>query len=133
MPPADNKILELNQYQESVKIPFIIYVDLKSLKEKIDWCKNDQEKSSTTTVGENIPSAFSMSRILSFRDTENKQDVYRGKDCTKKFCESLREHAMKIKISKYAINMQKIKNIAKLEIIAIIQAISEVLHIAYII
>ena len=23
-------------------------------------------------------------------------DVYRGKDCMKKFCESLREHAMKV-------------------------------------
>ena len=27
---------------------------------------------------------------------ENKHDVYRGKDCMKKFCESLKEHAMKI-------------------------------------
>ena len=24
----------------------------------------------------------------------NRHDVYRGKDCIKKFCESLREHAM---------------------------------------
>ena len=27
---------------------------------------------------------------------EIRHDVYRGKDCMKKFCESLREHAMKI-------------------------------------
>ena len=27
---------------------------------------------------------------------ENKHDVYKGKDCMKKFCESLREHAIKI-------------------------------------
>ena len=27
---------------------------------------------------------------------KNKHDVYKGKDCMKKFCESLREHAMKI-------------------------------------
>ena len=37
-----------------------------------------------------------MSTISSFRSIENKYDVYRGKDCMKKFCESLREHAMKI-------------------------------------
>ena len=37
-----------------------------------------------------------MSTTLPFKDTENKHDVYRGKDCMKKFCESLREHAMKI-------------------------------------
>ena len=39
---------------------------------------------------------FSMSTISSFRSIENKHDVYRGKDCIKKFCEFLREHAMKI-------------------------------------
>ena len=27
---------------------------------------------------------------------KNKHDVYRGKDCMKKFCEFLREHAIKI-------------------------------------
>ena len=37
-----------------------------------------------------------MSTISSFRSIENKHDVYRGKDCMKKFCESLREDAMKI-------------------------------------
>ena len=37
-----------------------------------------------------------MSAISSFRSIENKHDVYRGKYCMKKFCESLREHAMKI-------------------------------------
>ena len=47
---------------------------------------------------------FSMSTISSFRSIENKHDVYRGKDCMKKFCESLREHAMKI------INFKKKKN-----------------------
>ena len=37
-----------------------------------------------------------MSKISLLKSTENKYDVYRGKDCMKKFCESLREHAMKI-------------------------------------
>ena len=37
-----------------------------------------------------------MSLISSFRSIENKYDVYRGKDCMKKFCEFLREQAMKI-------------------------------------
>ena len=45
-----------------------------------------------------------MSAISSFRSIENKHDVYIGKDCMKKFCESLRERAMKI------INSKKIKN-----------------------
>ena len=37
-----------------------------------------------------------MSTISSFRRIENNRDVYRGKDCMKKFCESLKEHAMKM-------------------------------------
>ena len=37
-----------------------------------------------------------MSTISSIRRIENKHDVYRGKDCMKKFCEFLREPAIKI-------------------------------------
>ena len=62
----------------------------------IDGCKNNPENSYTTKISEHIPSGVSMSTISSFRSIENKDDVYRGKDCTKKFCEVLREHAMKL-------------------------------------
>ena len=37
-----------------------------------------------------------MSTTFSFRSLENNHHVYRGKDCMKKFCEFLREQAMKI-------------------------------------
>ena len=96
MPSEDTKILQFNQYQKSDKAPFAIYADLECLIEEIDGCKNNPEKSYTTKVGEHIPSGFSMSKISSFKSIENKHDVYWGKDCMKKFCESLREHAMKI-------------------------------------
>ena len=59
--------------------------------------KNNPENSSIIKVSKHIPSGFSMSITSSFRSIENKHDIYRGKDCMKKFCESLREHAMKIK------------------------------------
>ena len=59
-------------------------------------CKNNPENSSATKVSKHIPSGFSVSTISSFRSTENRHDVYRGKVCMKKFCESLREHAMKM-------------------------------------
>ena len=39
-----------------------------------------------------------MSTISLFRSIGNKHDVYKGKDCMKKFCEFSREHAMKITI-----------------------------------
>ena len=37
---------------KSDKTPFIIYADLESLIKKIDNCKNNLEKSSTTKIGE---------------------------------------------------------------------------------
>ena len=58
--------------------------------------KNNPENSSTTNVSEHIPLGFSVSAISSFRSNKNEHDVYRGKDCMKKFSEFLREHPMKI-------------------------------------
>ena len=37
-----------------------------------------------------------MSTTSSLRKIENNHEVCRGKDCMKKFCESFREHTMKI-------------------------------------
>ena len=37
-----------------------------------------------------------MSTNTSFKNIENKHDIYRGKDCIKILCECLIEHAMKI-------------------------------------
>ena len=37
-----------------------------------------------------------MSTISSFRSTEDKYDVYRGKDCMETFCELLEKQGMKI-------------------------------------
>ena len=90
MPSEDTEILEFNRYQKSDKAPFIIYADLEFLIEKIDGCKNDPENLSTLKVCEHIPSGFSMSTTSSFRSIEIKHDVYKGKDCMKKFCESLK-------------------------------------------
>ena len=83
MPSDDIEILEFNQYLECII-------------EKIDACKNNLENSSTTKESKHIPPGFSMSTICLFRSIENKYNLYRGKDCMKKFCEFLREHAMKI-------------------------------------
>ena len=44
----DTKILEINQYQKSDKVPFIIYEDLERIIEKIDGCKKNPEISFTT-------------------------------------------------------------------------------------
>ena len=96
IPSEDTKILEFNQYKKSDKTPFIIYADLECIIEKIDGFKNNPEHLFKIKVSKHVPSSFSMSTISLFRSIENKHDVYIGKDFTKKFCESLREHEMKI-------------------------------------
>ena len=85
MRSEDTKILEFNQYQKSDKAPFIIQAVFECMIGKIGGCKNNPENSATTKVSKHIPSGFSISTISSFRSTENKHDVYRDKDCMKKF------------------------------------------------
>ena len=101
-----------------------------------------------------------MPSLSSFRSIENRHDVYRVKDSMKKFCESLRERAMKIisfkkkkmtlitkeqqesyqnakicYICKEKLESKYLKkqNIVKLEVIVIIQGKKEVLCRAYVI
>ena len=92
----ETKILEFNQYQNSDKVPFLIYAYRECLIEKIDGYKNNPENSATTKLGKHIPSGFSVSTVSSFKSIENDLDVYRSKDYIRKFCEYLREHAMNI-------------------------------------
>ena len=91
-----DNILEFNQYLKSDKMPYIIYADIESLIKKIDECANNPENSSTTKIGEHIPCGYSISTIFAFDHREHKHSLYRGKDCMKKFGESLREHAKNI-------------------------------------
>ena len=59
-------------------------------------CYNNPEESSTTEINKHTPSGYSLFMHCSFDKTKNKLDYYRGKDCMKKICEDLREHATKI-------------------------------------
>ena len=63
---------------------------------KIDNWKNDLEKISATKIGEHIPCGYSMSATWALDNIENKHSLYRGEDCTKRFCSSLRKHATNV-------------------------------------
>ena len=96
MPNEDNKILQYNHGEKSVRAPFIVYADLESLLEKMDTCHDNPEKSSTTKINKHTPSVYSLFTHCSFNKAKNKLDYYRGEDCMKKFCKDLRKHATKI-------------------------------------
>ena len=78
MPKEDNKILKTSkQYkhgEKSMKVPFINYVDLVSLLEKMSSCYNNPEKSSTTKINKQRPSAYSFFTNSSFYLAKNKLD-----------------------------------------------------------
>ena len=59
-------------------------------------CYNNPKESSTTEINKHTPFGYSLFTHCSFNKTKNKLDYYRGKDCMKKFCKDLREHATKI-------------------------------------
>ena len=92
----DNKILQYNHGEKSMRAPFIIYADLESLLEKMDTCHDNPEKLSTTKINKHTPCGYSLFTHCSFNKAENKFDYYRDEDCMKKFCKDLREHATKI-------------------------------------
>ena len=96
MPTKDNNIIKYKKGEKSIKLPFAVYADLECLLKKISACQNNPNESSTTEINKHVPSGYLLFTHCSFDQTKNKIDYYRGKDCTKKFCKDLREHATKI-------------------------------------
>ena len=96
MPTKNNNIIKYNHGKKSMKVPFIIYVDLECILEKMSTCINNPNESSTTKINKHTPSGYSIFTSCSFDKSKNKLNYYRGKDCLKKFCEDLRIHATKI-------------------------------------
>ena len=96
MPTKDNNIMTYNQGEKSIKLPFVVYADLECLLEKMSSCQNNPNESSTTEINKHVPSGYSLFTHCSFDKTKNKLDYYRGRDCMKKFCKDLREHATEI-------------------------------------
>ena len=96
MPTKDNNIIKYNQGEKSIKLPFVIYADLECLLENMSTCYNNPEESSTTEINKHVPSGYSIFTHCAFDKTRNNLNHYRGKDCMKKFCKDLREHATKI-------------------------------------
>ena len=96
MPSKDNNIIKYNHGEKSMKVPFIIYADLECLLEKMSTCINNPNESSTTKINKHTPSGYSIFTSCLFDESKNKLNHYRGKDCMKKFCKDLKEHATRI-------------------------------------
>ena len=95
MPTGTDNILQFKQHIKSDKMSQTIYADVESLIKKIYGRENKPENYSAAKISEHIPCGYSMSTIWGFDHIESKHTLYRGKDCMKMFCASLREHAKK--------------------------------------
>ena len=73
MPNENNKIIKYNQGEKSIKSPFIFYTDLECLLEKMSYCHDNPEESSTTEVNKHAPSGYSLFTHCSFDKTKNKR------------------------------------------------------------
>ena len=96
MPTRDNNIIKYNYGEKPMKVHFIIYADLECLLEKISTCINNPNESSTTKINKHTPSGYLIFTSCSFDESKNKLNYYKGKDCMKKFCKDLKEHATRI-------------------------------------
>ena len=72
MPKCDEKTLKCNHGEKSLKGPFVIYLDLECLLEKILLCQNNPNNSYNEIF-----------RNCSFDKDKSKLEFYRGRDCIK--------------------------------------------------
>ena len=96
MPTKNKNKLKYNHGEKSLKAPSTIYADLECLLIKKNSCQNNPNESYTERKAKHEPSGYPLSLIDSFDLRENKHNVYRGKDCIKRFCSDLKELATKI-------------------------------------
>ena len=96
MPFNDNNLINYNNGEKILKLPFIIDADLECLLEKISTCYNNPDLSSTTKINQHVPSGYSIFTNCSFDKSYNNLSHYRGEDCMKRFCKDLKDHAKRI-------------------------------------
>ena len=110
-------------------MPYIIFADLECLVKRTEGYENSPEISSTAKIGEPIPCGYSTSTIWGFDHIKAKHTLYHGKDSMKKFCESLKEHAIRIigfkkKKMLYTVNKQRVKSTGRCKIMLSLWKIS---------
>ena len=71
MPDDDNNILEYVPGRKSLKVPFIIYVELECLLQKTNSCSNNPDKSYTEKKAMHKPAGYSIVTCCLFDETEN--------------------------------------------------------------
>ena len=77
--------------EKSLKVPFIIYADLKYLLKKVRSCQNNPENSYTEKKVKHKPSGYVWFPICSFDDMKHRRYFHRRKGCIETFCQDLKD------------------------------------------
>ena len=98
--PKEHEKIKYISGENSLKVPFIVYVDLECLFKKMQYCQNNLENSYTEKKAKYKPSRYAWCSICSFDDTKNRHYFYMGKDCIEKSCKDLKELETEKKVPK---------------------------------
>ena len=90
LPEVGENIKKYDFGSKSLRMNYIIYVDLKCLLVKFDIFSNNPNKSYTINEAQHRPLGYSTS-ILDNSTNSSKVLYYREKDCIQKLCKELRE------------------------------------------
>jgi hypothetical protein len=95
MPEPYDNIIQLKNYNHSLKVPFAIYSDFESMLQKIDTCQPSDETSYTNAHQEHIPINFAYHIKYSNDDFQPPRE-YSGLDADEVFYKNLKEDALHI-------------------------------------
>ena len=90
--PKDN-ILKFINHRRKLRAPMVIYADYEAILEKEQSCQPNADSSFTTCKQRHIPSSFGIYQVnCCCQPSDGNQmepEIYRDKDCTEKFLESI--------------------------------------------
>ena len=96
IPDKYNNISKYNSGEKYMRVPFIMYVDMKCLLETVSTCRNNPNESSTTKINKHTNSGYSLLTYCSFDYTKIKLSHYRVQDSMKMVSKDLKERAKRI-------------------------------------
>ena len=70
IPTKDNNTIKYNHGEKSIKLPFVIYLDLECLFEKMSSCVNNPNESSAIKINKHTPLDYSIFTHCSFDESK---------------------------------------------------------------
>lgn len=88
---GDGDIIEFDDFQKQMRVPFVIYADFEAFARKVDTCLSNLSKSNTNTLINYETSGFGYQVVCSDQRFTKQPVIYRGPDASKHLIEKLFE------------------------------------------